>query len=471
MTSDITAIVLAAGHGTRMKSSLNKVLHPIAGRPLVFYPVQAALEAGASKVVVVVGPTTQQDIEGYLRSAFGAERIRCVVQDPPRGTGDAARVGMAEVASERVLIFYGDTPLIRAEDLRAVVAALDTSGTALALLTCQLDEPTGYGRVLRDAQGQVLEIREQRDLRSDEERAIREVNPGVYAGRASLLREALRSLRPNNAQGEYYLTDVVAFARQSGGVRAVAGNPEALVGVNDRLQLVAAEAEMYARIAAAHARSGVTIRGDARIDQSVQIEPDVTLEGGVHLRGSTVVKKGTVIDTGCVVTDSEIGPSALLRPYTVVLASKVGPGAQVGPFAHLRPGSEVGDSAHVGNFVELKNTRLQRGAKANHLAYLGDGEVGEGANVGAGTIFCNYDGFQKHRTVIGAGAFIGSDSQIVAPVRVGDGAYVATGTTVTEDVPDDALAIGRTRQQNKPAYASKLRARLAAAAQKAKAGK
>jgi len=468
------AVILAAGHGTRMKSALPKVLHTLAGRPLVHYPVRAALEAGCGEVVVVVGHG-RGGVEEYLRSAFG-DRVKTAVQTEQHGTGDAARAGLLAVSdrAEVALVFYGDVPLLVADDLTAVADALREapSGVGLAMAVCEVSAPAGYGRVLRDAKGDIREVREHKDLRTDDERATREINPGIFASPIGPLREALAALEPNNAQKELYLTDIVSYGASRGratiGVRARA---EILVGVNDRHQLVEAEAMMHAQIARKWSLAGATIRPGARIDDSVILEPDVVLETGVVLRGATRVARGAFVDVGSVVTDSTIGPDVLVKPYSVITSSRVASQAQIGPFSHLRPESVIGESAHVGNFVETKKTTLARGAKANHLAYLGDGIVGEDANVGAGTIFCNYDGYQKHTTTIGAGAFIGSDSQLVAPVTIGAGAYVGTGTTVTMDVPADALAISRTRQENKLGYVPKLKARFKAAKAAADAAK
>ncbi|MEP7048744.1 MAG: bifunctional UDP-N-acetylglucosamine diphosphorylase/glucosamine-1-phosphate N-acetyltransferase GlmU [Pseudomonadota bacterium] len=467
--SRLTAVILAAGLGTRMKSALPKVMHPIAGRPLVHYAVRAAFEAGVENAVVVTSGS--KEIEASLSTEFG-DRIRVAVQDPPRGTGDAARIGIEHVAAERVLILYGDTPLVRAEELKSLVAALDVPGAdELSVMTCHLDNPTGYGRILRDATGRVLEIREQRDLQGVAQQAVREVNAGMYAGKTAVVRRALTEVRPNNSQGEYYLTDVIALVARSSSVTGVLGHADALLGVNDRSQLAEAEELILQRIRVRHAKNGVTVRGAPRIDEGVEIGVDATIEDGACLRGRTRIGARTVVDVGSVITDSNIGDGVMIKPYTVVTSSSVGDGAQLGPFAHLRPESEIEAEAHIGNFVETKKTRVRRGAKANHLAYLGDGDVGERANVGAGTIFCNYDGFNKHKTTIGADAFIGSDSQLVAPVTIGRGAYVATGTTVTMDVPDDALAIGRTKQINKEGYASRLKARFAALKAAAKSAK
>ncbi len=445
-----------------MKSELPKVLHPICGRALVEYPVRAAFDAGAEHVVVVT--SGQSEIRAALEARYGAARITTVVQEPPRGTGDAVRVGLAAVESERVLVLYGDTPLVRAVDLTGLLLALN-EGARISILTALPEEPFGYGRVLRDAAGAVSEVREQRDLRTDDERAVREVNAGMYAAATETLRAAVQRLQPNNAQAEYYLTDVVAMtaADARGSVATVVGQADALVGVNDRVDLARAEELLYARHRDLHRRNGVSVRGDARIDTDVEIAADAEIGAGVCLRGKTKVGARTTIDTGSLLRDAVIGESSRILAYSVITESRVGDRAQVGPFAHLRPESEIEADAHIGNFVETKKTRVRRGAKANHLSYLGDGDVGERANIGAGTIFCNYDGFNKQRTEIGEGAFIGSDSQLIAPVKIGKNAYVGTGTTVTQDVPDDALAIGRVRQEVKPGYAVRLRARLGAA--------
>jgi bifunctional UDP-N-acetylglucosamine pyrophosphorylase/glucosamine-1-phosphate N-acetyltransferase len=466
-TTRVTAIVLAAGQGTRMKSALPKVMHAVSGLPIVHYGVQAALDAGCDEVVVVVGHGRQL-VEKYLADAFPGGRVRTAVQEHQRGTGDAARAGLAAVGTgaTRILVISGDVPLLRGDDLREVCAPLDRGTVSLVVATCVPDDPTGYGRIIQ-RDGRVALIREHRDLRDDDERAVREVNAGIYASEAALLRETLAALTPNNSQGELYLTDVIELASRAGKhVEAVRLGEDVMAGINDRDQLAQVDRTMQERIIRAWRTAGATIRDGARIEAGVVLEGDVTIEGGAVLRGKTVVRRGAVVDVGCVLSNADVGEEAVVKPYSVAVDSRIGARAQVGPFAHLRPGSDLGEEAHVGNFVETKKTRMGRGAKANHLAYLGDGVVGAGANVGAGTIFCNYDGFQKHTTTIGEGAFIGSDSQLVAPVTVGANAYVATGTTVTRDVPADALAIGRTKQENKEGYAARLRARLKAAAKK-----
>jgi bifunctional UDP-N-acetylglucosamine pyrophosphorylase/glucosamine-1-phosphate N-acetyltransferase len=462
--SSTTAIVLAAGQGTRMKSALPKVMHHVSGLPIVHFGVTAALDAGCEEVVVVVGHG-RQAVEEYLGRTFPRDRVRTVVQEQQRGTGDAARVGLAAVPAQttRVLVMNGDVPLVGGDDLRAVLGPLEAKQPpGLSFAVCVVEDPTGYGRIVREG-GRVVLIREHRDLRDDAERAVREINAGIYAASVALLREALETLVPNNTQGELYLTDIVAFASNAGErVVTVELGADVLAGVNDREQLEQVDRAMSARIVSRWRRAGATVRDGARIEAGVVLEPDVTVEGGVVLRGKTHVHRGATVDVGCVLTGVDVGEGAVVKPYSVGADSRIGPRAQIGPFAHLRPESDVGEEAHVGNFVETKKTRLGRGAKANHLAYLGDGVVGAGANVGAGTIFCNYDGFRKHTTTIGEGAFIGSDSQLVAPVTIGANAYVATGTTVTRDVPPDALAISRVPQTNKEGYAARLRARFKA---------
>lgn len=461
----LTAVVLAAGQGTRMKSALPKVLHEICGRPMIDYAVDAALDAGCHEVVVVVG-YGRDELAAHLGRTYG-NRVRTAVQEKQRGTGDAvgAALSVIDAHADHVLILCGDTPLVDAAELSRLHTVCQ-GNIPLAMLTAKANDPTGYGRVLRNEVGFITAVREQRDA-TDEERLVNEVNVGIYIARAAFLREAVANLQPNNAQGELYLTDIVAQAADLDEVASVrTESAAALVGVNDRAQLAAAEEVMYARIADKARRSGATVRASARIDARVVIEPDAVIEHHVVLRGKTIIGAGARIDVGSVLTDVQVAAGATVKPYSVCTSSTIGENAQVGPFSHVRPESQIEADAHIGNFVETKKTIVRRGAKANHLAYLGDGDIGEGANIGAGTIFCNYDGFKKHRTEIGKGAFVGSDSQIIAPVRIGVGAYVATGTTITKDVPDDALAISRVKQDNKEGYASRLKARLAASSSK-----
>lgn len=455
------AIVLAAGKGTRMRSSLPKVLHPLAGRPMITWPLEALREAQLRECILVLGEEAQP-IEELVRSRYG-EEVRFAQQKVPRGTGDAVRCALPALdeRSGYALILYGDCPLVQATSLRCLLELAQESGSDLAMLTSRLSQPKGYGRILRDAQGNILSVREERDC-SPEQAAIQEVNPGIYAVELSFLRREIERLSPSNAQQELYLTDLVERAACGRGVSSFEVDIDEVRGVNDRYELALAERLLQRRWLQHWARQGVTLHDPDSIslEAEVVLETDVVLEARVTLRGRCVLGQGCRIDVGAVLDNVVVEAGAYVKPYTVAQDCVIGAGAQVGPFSHLRPGTVLGAQSHVGNFVELKNTRLGEGSKANHLAYLGDGEVGRGVNIGAGTIFCNYDGSQKHRTVLEDECFIGSDSQLVAPVRIGRGAYVATGTTVTGDVPAQALAISRTPQANKEGYASKLRERL-----------
>lgn len=452
--SEVVAIVLAAGQGTRMKSAKAKVLHRIAGRSLVEWSVGSALEAGASECVVVVGHA-REEVQAVLEARFG-DRVRFAVQEEQRGTGHAVACAMEalEGRAGSVLVTYGDCPLVRSETLAELIDAGDKE--RCALVTAHLDDPTGYGRIIRDRY-RVSRIVEQADC-DESQAAISEVNPGLYCFDLGFLRDALKALRSDNAQGELYLTDVVGAA---GSVADVLGDMTELRGINDRAQLAECAQSMRLRIATQLAREGVGITDLANtfIDADCVVEPDAVLEPGVHLRGRCRVASGARIDVGCVLEDVSVAAGAYLQPYTVARESSVGERAQVGPFAHLRPETELGEDSKVGNFCETKKTRVGKGSKVNHLAYVGDGIIGEEVNVGAGVIFCNYDGKKKHTTVLEDGVFVGSDSQLIAPLTIGKGAYVASGTTVTRDVPADALAISRTRQQNKEGYASRLKGR------------
>jgi bifunctional UDP-N-acetylglucosamine pyrophosphorylase / glucosamine-1-phosphate N-acetyltransferase len=459
---DLAAIVLAAGQGTRMRSSRAKVLHELLGRPLGVYPIEQARAIGADPVVVVLGHQ-RQAVEAALQSRFGAGGVTVVEQTEQRGTGHAVRLAMPALAAFRgklVLVLYGDVPLLRRETLAQLV------GTArrydcLAVVTTTPPDPTGYGRILRDQRGHVIGIVEEKDA-SPEERAVTEVNAGIYCGPADFFREATASLRPRNAQAEYYLTDIVARAAEGIGVTAIDADFRDVAGINDRRQLAEAEAVMRARINRV-LMEHVTFRDPASavVEPDVEIGVDVELGRNVALRGRTRVGHGARIGDGVILTDVEVGAGAEIRPYTVATEATIGAGARVGPFAHLRPGTRLGPDAHLGNFVETKQTTLGRGSKANHLSYLGDATIGERVNVGAGTITCNYNGYEKFRTVIEDGAFIGSDSQLVAPVRVGKGAVIGAGTTVTGDVAPGALALTRAPQIEKRGYARKVATKYA----------
>jgi len=456
-----SAIILAAGEGTRMKSSRPKVLHEIAGRALVSWVVQTALDAGASRCLVVVGHA-RDDVERELSTRFG-KRVEMVLQPEQRGTGDAVRCAMEadDTVEGRVLVLYGDCPLIPVPLLQDLVDRSQQAGADLGLVTATMTDPTGYGRIVRSRAGDVTRIVEDRDC-SEDERSIQEVNPGLYAMRADFLREAIAQLTPDNAQGQLYLTDVVELAANRGKVVDLEGDMADLTGINDQRDLAAAASTRRRRKAEELARSGIAVADldTLYVDADCEIEPGATLGANVHLRGHCLVRAGAHVDVGCVLTDVVVERDAKVLPYTVAVDSTIGEGAQVGPFSHLRPHSNLGPRSKVGNFSETKKTTLGPGSKVNHLSYVGDGVIGEGVNIGAGTIFCNYDGEQKHTTVIEDGAFIGSDTQLIAPVTIRKGAYVASGTTVTRDVPEGALAVSRSKQENKEGYASRLRARL-----------
>ena len=456
-----SAIILAAGEGTRMKSSLPKVLHEIAGRSLVSWVVQTALDAGATRCLVVVGHG-RGDVEKELVARFG-ERVEMVLQPEQCGTGDAVRCAMeADLALEgRLVVLYGDCPLIPVGLLDDLVGHSDRAGAELGLVTATLADPSGYGRIVRNGAGEVQRVVEDRDC-SDAERALQEVNPGLYAMRADFLREAIAELTPDNAQGQLYLTDVVELAANGGKVVDLKGDMADLTGVNDQKDLAVAAATRRRRMAEDLARSGVGVTDldTLYVDAECKVEPGATLGANVHLRGRCVVRAGALIDIGCVLTNVVVDKDAKVLPYTVAADSTIGEGAQVGPFSHLRPQTELGPRSKVGNFSETKKTTLGEGSKVNHLSYVGDGVIGEGVNIGAGTIFCNYDGEQKHTTVLEDGVFIGSDTQLIAPVTIKKGAYVASGTTITRDVPEGALAVSRTKQENKEGYVARLRARL-----------
>jgi len=456
-----SAIILAAGEGTRMKSSRPKVLHEIAGRALVSWVVQTALDAGAARCLVVVGHG-RDDVEGELVSRFG-ERVEMVLQPEQRGTGDAVRCAMeADRALEgRLVVLYGDCPLIPVGLLRDLVDRSDRAGADLGLVTATLADPSGYGRIVRNGAGDVQRIVEDRDC-SAAERAVQEVNPGLYAVRGDFLREAIAQLTPDNAQGQLYLTDVVELAANRGKVVDLRGDMADMTGVNDQCDLAVAASTRRRRMAEELARKGVGIADldTVYVDAECEVEPGATLGANVHLRGRCVVRSGAQIDVGCVLTNIIVEKDANVLPYTVAADSTIGEGAQVGPFSHLRPQTHLGPRSKVGNFSETKKTTVGEGSKVNHLSYVGNGVIGEGVNIGAGTIFCNYDGEQKHTTVLEDGVFIGSDTQLIAPVTVKKGAYVASGTTVTRDVPEGALAVSRPKQENKEGYAARLRARL-----------
>jgi bifunctional UDP-N-acetylglucosamine pyrophosphorylase / glucosamine-1-phosphate N-acetyltransferase len=464
----VAAIVLAAGKGTRMKSALPKVLHPACGKPLVAWPVQACLDAGASPVVVVLG-FGRELVEVELKRRFG-DRAKPAVQAEQKGTGHAAQMALPALDgfSGTVLICYGDCPLLSAERLQALIDMRHRTNAPLALWTTRVDDPTGYGRIERDKDGILSQIVEQKDA-DERQRKINEINPGVYAVDAAWLRSALSQLTPNNAQNELYLTDLVAIARREAHTVPTIEVPSVeTLGVNDRQQLWDATQHLQRGVIARAMRTGVTFLQPhtVLVDDTVMFSSDVVVGPQVVLSGATTVGENVHIGVGCVLNDTTIADGAIIHPYTVSDGAKIGPKCIVGPFARLRPGAVLEEGAHVGNYVELKKTKLGKGSKANHLAYLGDAEIGAGVNIGAGTITCNYDGIGKHPTTMGDDVFIGSNATLVAPLKIDKGAYVAAGSVVTREVPADSLAIARAKQENKDGYAAKIRSRNAARAKK-----
>ncbi len=456
------ALILAAGMGTRMRSRLAKVLHPVLGWPMVQHAAHACQQAGLAVRVVV------NHQEEAVRAALGPLGVEFSRQSSPLGTGHAVACALPDLPAEgTLLVLPGDAPLLRSETLAALLAAHDQ-----ALCTClsmELPDPAEYGRIVRE--GQAVRIVEAVHLDPTERAALREVNSGIYAFDLAFLHEVLPGLRPHPPKGELYLTDVLELASERGGARVILhrGPPEELLGVNDRWALSQAEGLLGERLKRQHALAGVSFQDPAstRVEVEVQLGEDVVIGPGCVLRRGTRIQSGVEVGPHCVLADCEVASGARIEAHSVVQGAKIASGAVVGPFARLRPGAELRAGARVGNFVEVKNAVLEEGAKANHLAYIGDARIGARANIGAGTITCNYDGYRKHRTEIGEDAFIGSNSALVAPVKIGARTIVAAGSVLTREVPDDALALGRAPQVNKEGMARDLRARSAELARRA----
>jgi bifunctional UDP-N-acetylglucosamine pyrophosphorylase / glucosamine-1-phosphate N-acetyltransferase len=465
VTSSFAIAILAAGKGTRLKSQQPKVLHQIGGKPLLAHVVAAASKVvPVQNIFAIIGHEADQ-----VRAALESTGIGFVLQREQRGTGHA----MMEAADalkhfEHVLVLSGDVPLITEETIAGVRDFHMAGAAAMTVLTAEPPDPTGYGRVFRKLENgvetdEVECIIEQKALQGDQA-AQREINSGIYAFTTGALYAQIGKIGTDNAHGEYYLTDVAALLGKAGekvlALRAKDSNE--VLGVNTRVELAALDAQLRARKANELMLAGTTIfrPETCDIDADVEVGTDSVIEPFVQLIGKTKIGANTRIRSYSVITNCEIGDKVLVRPGCIMEDSIVHNGAQLGPYSHLRPGSDIGENAHVGNFVETKKTRLGKGSKANHLTYLGDAEIGEGVNIGAGTITCNYDGVNKNTTSIADGAFIGSDTTLVAPVRVGEGAYVGAASCITEDVPDGALAVARARQANKEGWATERRAQL-----------
>ena len=452
--NNLIAVILAAGEAKRMRSARPKVLHALCGRPLIAYPVQAARALGA-RVVMVVGRAADE-----VRAAVSTEVAAGFVEQKERlGTGHAvlqARVACGDGAGA-ILVLPGDVPLLSEATLRRLVDHHIRTGAAATLLTAEVGDPTGYGRVVRE-QGRPVGIVEHRDATAAQ-RQIREIGTSVYCFDARRFWPALAQVTPDNEQSEYYLTDVIGILHRQGYPleAVVTDDPSECLGVNDRRQLAELAAIMRRRILDRLMTSGVTVIDPATtyVDDTVTVGADTILHPGVILEGRTTIGAECVVSTGCHVSDTALGDRVLLKPYCVLASSAVEEDAQLGPFCHLRPQSHVGPKAKIGNFVELKKSRIGRGSKVPHLSYVGDTRMGEGVNVGAGTITCNYDGAAKHETVIADGVFVGTNSSLVAPLTIGEGAYVAAGSVITKNVPPGALAVARGRQETREGWVAR----------------
>ncbi|MEJ4100266.1 bifunctional UDP-N-acetylglucosamine diphosphorylase/glucosamine-1-phosphate N-acetyltransferase GlmU [Corynebacterium mastitidis] len=477
-TADCAVIVLAAGAGTRMKSATQKTLHAIGGRSLLSHSLHAAAAIEPEHLVAVVGHQREQ--VSPAAEAIAQELGRPVaqaVQEEQKGTGHAVQCALNAIPDFKgtVIVTNGDVPLLLPETLSKLREAHTESPTAVTVLTLELEDPTGYGRIVRNEEGQVTSIVEQKDA-SDAERAIREVNSGVFAFDADVLRYGLAHLDSDNAQGELYLTDVLGIAREEGHtVRAhLADDPRELAGVNDRVQLAAAGQELNRRTVEAAMRGGVTVTDPAstRIDVTVTLGRDVTIEPGTQLRGATSVADGAVVGPDTTLVDVTVGEGASVV-RTHALSSVIGPRSSVGPFTYLRPGTELGEGGKLGGFVETKNATIGRGSKVPHLTYVGDATIGEESNIGASSVFVNYDGVNKHHTVVGDHVRTGSDTMFIAPVTVGDGVYSGAGTVIKEDVPAGALVVSGGRQRNIEGWVERKRpgSPAAQAAQRARAAR
>ncbi len=453
----LSAVVMAAGEGKRMRSRKPKVLHEIGGRPMVRYPIELALRLGARPVVVVTGHEGER-VRGAI-DGFGLADVSTVDQGQPQGTGHAVLTALPALDGfdGTVVILSGDVPLLCDETVRALVTRHQEADAVLTLLAMQLADAGSYGRVVVNARGIAERIVEAKDATAAE-RGIGLANAGIYAADAAFLRDALPKLGNRNAQGEYYLTDLVAIAHERGriAVHSVVSDPDEVHGVDDRAKLARAGAILNRRVLDGLMRDGVTIRDPSTtwVDVGVSIGADSILDPGAEIRGASRIGEGCRIGTGAIVVDSVLDERVTIKPYCVIEESHVGTDAAVGPMAHLRPGSDLGADVKIGNFVEIKKATFGVGSKASHLTYIGDAAVGANVNIGCGTITCNYDGVSKFRTVIEDDVFVGSDTQLVAPVTVGRGAYIGSGSTITRDVPADALAIARGKQRNIDGWAT-----------------
>jgi len=441
---ELSVVILAAGQGTRMKSNLPKVLHPLADKPLVQHALDTSNLLSPSETHLIYGHGGE-----LVKEKIVGKNLNWVLQAEQLGTGHAVQQVVPHLSdSEITLILYGDVPMVREQTLIDLVA--ETEQSDLALLTVILDDPSGYGRIVRNDQNQVEAIVEHKDA-NDQQKAIAEINTGIMAVKTDKLKQWLANLDDNNAQGEYYLTDIIAMASQSGHrVSAViADDAMEVEGINDRLQLARMERYYQARIANQLMTDGVSLADPARLDVrgELTVGHDSFMDVNVIVKGKVSIGKHCRIGAQVILQDCSIGDYVEIKDQTVIEGAEIANHCSVGPFARIRPGAKFDDDVHVGNFVEVKNAHLQQGTKAGHLSYLGDSEIGRNVNVGAGTITCNYDGANKHKTIIEDDVFVGSDTQLVAPVKIGKGVTIAAGATITKDVSDGALVISRTKQR------------------------
>ncbi len=446
MNERLAAVILAAGKGTRMRSAKPKVLHPLCGRPMLHYPLTAARQAGFSQLKVVIGHGSQQ-----VMDTFADQQISWVEQTRQLGTGHALLCAAEALRgySGPLLLLCGDVPLLKAATLERLYRYHAEEGAAVTVLTARMPDPHGYGRIIRNGE-QVLQIVEERDA-DEMQRQLTEINTGTYLFDTDFVLTALKGLNKNNAQGEYYLTDVVAAAVADGRqTRALCiDDPTEVMGINDRRQLAEAEVLMRWQINSDLMYNGVSMTDPTTvyIDDGVSLGSDTLLQPNVHLLGQTTIGRDCVIETGAVIVDSQLADGVRVKAGSVIEGSRIGSGSVIGPMAHLRPGTELAGNNKIGNFVETKKAHLGEGSQASHLTYIGDAEVGRNVNFGCGTITCNYDGVNKHQTVIEDDVFVGSDTQFIAPVRIGRNSLIAAGSTITRDVPANALALSRTEQK------------------------
>ena len=441
----IITIILAAGLGKRMKSGLAKVLHPVAGIPMILYPVKVAEEISSERIIVVVGHQADR-----VKDVLSGRDVEIVQQVEQKGTADAVRLAMDSLKGYKgmLVVLCGDVPLITPKTISGLISAHRDRGAIMTVLTTEVEDPSGYGRIVRSSDGSILRIVEERDADNE----IKEINSGTYVFDSLFLSEVLREIKSENAQREFYLTDSIETGLKKG-FKVYAYKTierEEIIGINSRNELAMADIIMRRRINNRHMLNGVTMINpdNTYVGMDVSIGQDVTIYPGATIEGNTIIGNRSVVYPNSRIVNSQIGSDVNIKDSCVIEESRIGDGSQVGPFAHLRPGTILDKNVRIGNYVELKKAFMGEGSKANHLTYLGDAEIGSDVNIGAGTITCNYDGKKKHRTTIGDGVFVGSDVQFVAPVKIGEGAFIAAGSTVTKDVPPGSLAISRVEQKN-----------------------